>query len=101
MDRTSLCNKIDAVRLYASYRLNLLLLIRADLRTLCKDGNVRFTKDPLNHYLINNVEDIVVFSGLKGFTFVEKPLLNTFGFLNINIDIYFMVDEIQLFMVSL
>ena len=25
MDRTSLCNKVDAVRLYASYRLNLLL----------------------------------------------------------------------------
>ena len=26
MDRTSRCNKVDAVRLYASYRLNLLLL---------------------------------------------------------------------------
>ena len=26
MDRTSQCNKVDAVRLYASYRLNLLLL---------------------------------------------------------------------------
>ena len=26
LDRTSRCNKIDAVRLYASYRLNLLLL---------------------------------------------------------------------------
>ena len=25
MDRTSRCNKVDAVRLYASYRLNLLL----------------------------------------------------------------------------
>ena len=24
IDRTSLCNKVDAVRLYASYRLNLL-----------------------------------------------------------------------------
>ena len=28
MDRTSRCNKVDAVRLYASYRLNLLLLKR-------------------------------------------------------------------------
>ena len=27
MDRTSLCNKVDVVRLYASYRLNILLLI--------------------------------------------------------------------------
>ena len=26
MDRTNRCNKVDAVRLYASYRLNLLLL---------------------------------------------------------------------------
>ena len=26
MDRTSRCNKVDALRLYASYRLNLLLL---------------------------------------------------------------------------
>ena len=26
IDRTSRCNKVDAVRLYASYRLNLLLL---------------------------------------------------------------------------
>ena len=26
MDRTSRCNKVDAVKLYASYRLNLLLL---------------------------------------------------------------------------
>ena len=26
MDRPSRCNKVDAVRLYASYRLNLLLL---------------------------------------------------------------------------
>ena len=27
----------------------------------CKDGNAQFTTVPLNLYLINNVEDIVVF----------------------------------------
>ena len=27
----------------------------------CKDGNVQFTTVPLNLYLINNVEDIIVF----------------------------------------
>ena len=32
MDRTIRCNKVDAVRLYASYRLNLLLLKGEDLR---------------------------------------------------------------------
>ena len=32
MDRTSRCNMVDAVRLYASYRLNLLLLAGAEVR---------------------------------------------------------------------
>jgi len=31
----------------------------------CKDDNARFTTIPLNLYLINNVEDIVVFLGIK------------------------------------
>ena len=32
IDRTSRCNKVEAVRLYASYRLNLLLLAGAEVR---------------------------------------------------------------------
>ena len=31
----------------------------------CKDGNAEFTTVPLNLYLINNVEDIVVFKVLN------------------------------------
>ena len=34
MDRTSRCSKVDAVRLFASYRLNLLLLRGVEVRDL-------------------------------------------------------------------
>ena len=34
MDRTSRCNKVDAIRLYASYRLNFTFTKGADLRAV-------------------------------------------------------------------
>ena len=40
MDRTSRCNKVDAVRLYASYRLNLLLL-KGPRCLGCRDLGIR------------------------------------------------------------
>ena len=42
MDRTSRCGKVDAVRLYASYKLNLLLL-----------KGQRCVKDPLDKFYRN------------------------------------------------
>ena len=36
---------------------------------LCNYNNARFTMVPLNIYMINNVEDIVVFLGFKVFSF--------------------------------
>ena len=41
MDRTSRCNKVEAVRLYASYRLNLLLIMGQNRRILLKDQNLK------------------------------------------------------------
>ena len=72
IDRTSWCNKVDAVRLYASYRLNLLLL-------------------KMQRYVTG--KDTVVFSSLKASksnhsykffvdTFVDKPQLKIICFLN-------------------
>ena len=72
MDRTGRCHKVDAVRLYASYRLNLLLL-------------------KMQRYVTG--KDTVVFSSLKASksnhsykffvdTFVDKPQLKIICFLN-------------------
>ena len=46
MDRNSRCNKVDAVRLYASYRLNLLLL----KGQRCVMGTLRSYVFIINHY---------------------------------------------------
>ena len=74
LDRTSRCNKVDAVRLYASYRLNLLLLkgqrsLEVTLTTLSEYFG------PFNLYLSNNVEDIRAF-------FLKTCVLNYVNFLH-------------------
>ena len=56
---------------------------------MCKDANANLQPNPLNLYLINNVEDIVVFIGLHVLTpaylfshAVEKPKLKIISLKN-------------------
>ena len=54
MDRTSRCNKVDAVRLYASYRLNLLLLKGQRCDGTYKYTNYKYTNYKYTNYKYTN-----------------------------------------------
>ena len=59
MDRTSQCSKVDAVRLYASYRLNLLLLKRQRCVNRKLDSFfVKLLNQLLNYYILGRIHDL-------------------------------------------
>ena len=59
MDRTSRCSKVDAVRLYASHRLNLLLLKRQRCVNRKLDSFfVKLLNQLLNYYILGRIHDL-------------------------------------------
>ena len=58
-DRTSRCSKVDAVRLYASQRLNLLLLKGQRCVNHKLDSFfVKLLNKPLNYYILGRIHDL-------------------------------------------
>ena len=79
MDRTSRCNKVDAVRLYASYRLNLLLLkgqrcVVNHTKCLVQMLNNLVVSPPLSASLPNSPPPSLFKLDDKYFTFVFRDL---------------------------